>query len=307
MKLAFFLLNLPAGTTLYCVMRPFYLVGVGLWLVVVVTYWTFGLGFLALDLRHRPTSLYARKIQAERSFDRKKLARLVAQLLFGQIVVLLPFALLLGWLAERGIGIVVTPQFPRIIDVAWQLGVFVAWEEVAFYYSHRVLHHRLFYERFHKMHHEFTAPIALCASYAHPVELATGNILPLILGPVLCRAHVATTALWFAVAVIGSQMHHCGYRFESAVLHLPGFDQQPDFHDFHHEVFRGNYGLIGVLDWFHGTDGRWRAALAVRKRQPEAVAEAEGGGGGRRRRSAARRRRGFGLLAVASSNASFRI
>ena len=102
-------------------------------------------------------------------------------------------------------------------------------------------------------------------------------------------------------------MHHCGYRFESAVLHLPGFDQQPDFHDFHHEVFRGNYGLIGVLDWFHGTDGRWRAALAVRKRQPEAVAEAEGGGGGRRRRSAARRRRGFGLLAVASSNASFRI
>jgi sterol desaturase/sphingolipid hydroxylase (fatty acid hydroxylase superfamily) len=31
------------------------------------------------------------------------------------------------------------------------------------------------------------------------------------------------------------------------------FDHEPDFHDYHHENFKGNYGLLGVLDLLHGT------------------------------------------------------
>lgn len=26
-------------------------------------------------------------------------------------------------------------------------------------------------------------------------------------------------------------------------------DHQPSFHDYHHEIFNANYGLLGILDW----------------------------------------------------------
>ena len=38
----------------------------------------------------------------------------------------------------------------------------------------------------------------------------------------------------------------------------PSLDEQPDFHDFHHEKFTGNFGLTGWLDALHGTDKQWR-------------------------------------------------
>ena len=47
-----------------------------------------------------------------------------------------------------------------------------------------------------------------------------------------------------AFAVLGTQTHHCGYRWPWT----PGFDHQPDFHDFHHEKFNTNYGLTGWCD-----------------------------------------------------------
>ena len=138
--------------------------------------------------------------------------------------------------------------------------LFVFAEEVLFYYGHRLMHQPALYRRYHKQHHEFKAPIALAASYAHPVEHALVNVLPLWLGPVLCRSHLLTVYIWFVAAVVGTQLHHCGYRFP--LMHVP-MDEQPNFHDFHHENFQGNYGLLTVLDRLHGTDAAWRARLAT--------------------------------------------
>jgi sterol desaturase/sphingolipid hydroxylase (fatty acid hydroxylase superfamily) len=89
----------------------------------------------------------------------------------------------------------------------------------------------------------------------------------------------------YVIAVVGSQHHHCGYSWPrgrnlcggglfSVLTPAP----QPHFHDFHHErgggaPGAGNYGLLGVLDWLHGTDRPWRehchalsAAAAAAKR-----------------------------------------
>jgi len=124
---------------------------------------------------------------------------------------------------------------------------------------------------FHKKHHTFRAPIALAATYAHPLETILNNALPLIAGPLLCRSHVVTYWLWLVVAIVGTMHHHSGYRYvqhepETAVaIHLshsrdigsfpwdPAFDHNPDFHDYHHEIFNCNYGLLGWLDRLHGT------------------------------------------------------
>ena len=42
--------------------------------------------------------------------------------------------------------------------------------QVCFFYTHWAMHHGALYRRIHKQHHEFKAPFALAALYAHPIE-----------------------------------------------------------------------------------------------------------------------------------------
>ena len=102
-------------------------------------------------------------------------------------------------------------------------------------------------------------PAALClsvaagvaqASYCHPVEMLISNVLPLTGGMLFCNSHLFTGMSWAAFAVLGTQTHHCGYRWPWT----PAFDHQPDFHDYHHKKFNTNYGLTGWCDAIHGTD-----------------------------------------------------
>ena len=49
--------------------------------------------------------------------------------------------------------------------------------EVWFYWSHRLLHYGSLYRLIHKKHHRYTAPAAIVAVYAHPLEFAFGTAL----------------------------------------------------------------------------------------------------------------------------------
>ena len=40
------------------------------------------------------------------------------------------------------------------------------------------------------------------------------------------------------------------------------YDHQPSFHDFHHEKFTVNYGMLTWLDRLHNTDHKWQLHLA---------------------------------------------
>ncbi|KAJ5108394.1 hypothetical protein N7456_005069 [Penicillium angulare] len=117
--------------------------------------------------------------------------------------------------------------------------------EAMFYYGHRLLHVPYLYRRIHKKHHKFTAPIALAAQFAHPIEQIFANALPISLPPQLLGSHVLTFWPYLAWELFNTATVHSGYDFLSSKAKM---------HDLHHEKFNLNYGSLGLLDWVHGTN-----------------------------------------------------
>ncbi|EWC47406.1 hypothetical protein DRE_00374 [Drechslerella stenobrocha 248] len=144
-------------------------------------------------------------------------------------------------------------SIPQLHEVVRDFLISLALREALFYYSHRILHHPRLYPRIHKVHHRFTAPVALAAQYAHPIEQIVANILPISLPPQLLNSHILTFWLFMAYELLETTTVHSGYDF---------FLNAAKKHDLHHEKFLIYFGALGVLDWLHGTD---ESKLARRK------------------------------------------
>jgi len=114
-----------------------------------------------------------------------------------------------------------------------------------FYWTHRAMHHRLFFNVFHRVHHLSTNPSPWAAFAFHPLEaVVEASIVVLIV--FLFPVHPLAIALFLLIMMIYNVYGHLGFE-----LYPRGFSKSTIGkwintsvnHNQHHQFFKGNYGL----------------------------------------------------------------
>ena len=154
-------------------------------IIHLAIYWGYSALLFMLDT-YVPSFAQAYKVQPETNspLSFSLFMKAAKQVLFNQMFVSFPVQAACYPIAVwRGVDM--RGDLPTFNRMLLDIAVFVLIEEVCFYYVHRLLHHRSLYALIHKQHHEFKAPIGIAAMYAHPIEHAFSNAIPVMIGPLV--------------------------------------------------------------------------------------------------------------------------
>ncbi|GLJ30318.1 hypothetical protein SUGI_0599760 [Cryptomeria japonica] len=159
------------------------------------------------------------------------------------------------------IGIRTSLPLPSLWEVIAQLTVYFLVEDWGNYWIHRWLHCKWGYDKIHRIHHEFTAPIGFAAPYAHWAEVLILGI-PSFVGPAIAPGHMITFWLWIALRQMEAIDTHSGYDFPWSPTKLIPFYGGPEYHDYHHYVggqSQSNFASVFTYcDYIYGTDKGYR-------------------------------------------------
>ncbi|KAJ0105515.1 hypothetical protein Patl1_18627 [Pistacia atlantica] len=181
------------------------------------------------------------------------------------------------------IGIRTGLPLPSAWEIFVQLAVYFMVEDYTNYWIHRFLHGKWGYEKIHRVHHEYSAPISYAAPYAHWAEVLILGI-PSFLGPAVVPGHMITFWLWIALRQIEAIETHSGYDFPWTPTKYIPFYGGADYHDYHHYVggqSQSNFASVFTYcDFIYGTDKGYRyqkKVLSKMKEELRGVGEKNGG------------------------------
>lgn len=126
-----------------------------------------------------------------------------------------------------------------------------------FYWMHRWVHRPAWFQKVHRVHHQSTNPTPFAAFAFHPYEAVLEFIwiMPLFF---LVPLHVGMTVVFSIISLVINVIGHLGVEIYPdhwrAHPVLRGLNRST-FHNDHHRLFRGNYGLYFTF-W-----DRWMGTL----------------------------------------------
>lgn len=144
-----------------------------------------------------------------------------------------------------------------IWPASWMLGVlqaaaFLAFYDLSFYLSHRLLHTHPF-GAFHGVHHGSVRVTPWSVHSLHPLEAAI-NQLPFLLFMLVWPTGFGMVVLFQILLMFMTASGHSNY---DPFANAPGIDRAKSFwrfHQRHHQFGRGNFGFMGLhWDWLFGT------------------------------------------------------
>lgn len=202
--------------------------------------------YAIMDYTQCPKFMMKYKVQTGKNVppNTKKMMKVLAVVIFNELltapVLMVSFN---RWIKRAGADL---HYVPDIYTAFKHIFVAMILDDVLFYHAHRLIHHRMLYKHIHKIHHEFQAPMAICATYAHPIEHLLTGILAPAAGPLFMDTPLPVHWAWSMWLIVQTMNDHSGYHIPLAF--------SPEFHDYHHLKFHTSFGWLTFWDWFYGTD-----------------------------------------------------
>jgi lathosterol oxidase len=151
--------------------------------------------------------------------------------------------------------------YENISDYGWSYWWFSVFlmlilHDLYFYWTHRLLHKKIFFSRFHNVHHRSRVTTPLTSQSFHGFETVVNTFIAIAF-PYILPLHPTAYLAFHIIAFLNNVYGHSNYDWIQAPLrnYAPfSLLNSPSVHGLHHQKAHGNYGLYTTIwDRLHGT------------------------------------------------------